>query len=224
MAIIIREKKELPNREIVTVKRYISDFSPLTGDLRKKAEEYDEIIKKKVREIESDTEIIKLIEKYRNRSHAIRMWYPVGKRLDFIEKFELSPTARKFVWRAIYDHTQKIYDKPRELPVRLLRAPTTSNLSYAYLIGRMDWEFVDAAGNWTAWVEFLDSEAIRNDKRIQNWIRDLQIQGPLQGGFLRILNKAIRRIFDGIDTPSLPNDRLIEKLEETLKEALLQRK
>ena len=41
MAIIIRESKRLPNGEVTTVKKYISDISPLTGDLRRKAEEYD---------------------------------------------------------------------------------------------------------------------------------------------------------------------------------------
>ncbi len=218
MAIIIRESKTLPNGEVATVNQYISDL-PLTGDLRKKAEEYDLIIEKKVGEIEDDLDKRGLFE-LRNRPHVLQLWYEFGMRLKFIDDFELSPTAKKFIWRAIYDHTKKLYDQPREIPVRLLRAPTTSNLSYAYLIGNMDWDFVNAAGNWTAWVEFLDSEVIRNDKRIQNWIKDLQVRGPLQGGFLRILNRTIRRNFDGIDAPSLPNDDLATKLEKILEEAL----
>jgi hypothetical protein len=222
MAIIIRESKTLPNGEVATVKQYISDISPLTGNLRKKAEEYDLLIEKKVEDIEEELDKLGLFE-LRNRPQVLQLWYEFGKRLTFINDFELSPTAKKFIWRAVYDHTKKLYDHPRELPIRLLRAPTTSNLSYAYLIGSMDWEFVNAAGNWTAWVEFLDSEVIRNDKRIQNWIRDLQVRGPLQGGFLRVLNRTIRRRFDGIDTPSLPDEGLIEILEETLEDALSKR-
>jgi len=222
MAIIIRESKSLPNGEVAIVKQYISDISPLTGDLRKKAEEYDLLIEKKVVDIEEEIDKLNLFE-LRNRPQVLKLWYEFGKRLKFIDDFELSPTAMKYIWRAIYDHTKKLYDHPREIPVRLLRAPTTSNLSYSYLIGNMDWEFVNAAGNWTAWVEFLDSEVIRNDKRIQKWIKDLQVRVPLQGGFLRILNRTIRRNFDGIDAPSLPNDGLVAKLEEILEEALSQR-
>ncbi len=219
MAIIIREFKKLPNGEFVTVKQYISDISPLTGNLRKKAEEYDLLIEEKVREIEEEVDKLGLFG-LRNRHQVLQLWYEFGKRLKFVDELELSPTARKFIWRAIYDHTKKLYDPTGELPVRLVRAPTTSNLSYAYHIGSMDWQFVKAAGNWTAWVEFLDSEVMRKDSRIINWIKELQERGPLQGGFLRLLNKTIRRRFNKIETHSLSDEKLVEILDETLEEAL----
>jgi len=52
LAIIIREEVTLPNGKKTKVKTYISDISPLPGNLRRKADENDEMIKTKIREIE----------------------------------------------------------------------------------------------------------------------------------------------------------------------------
>ena len=222
MAIIIRETMKLPNGQETVVKRYISDFSPLTGDLREKADGYDLLIQSKVKEIEDEIQSLGLFE-LRGRPKVLKLWYEYGTRLSFIEDMDLSPLARKHIWQAIYDHSTKLYDHSEEMSTRLQRAPTTSNLCYSYLIGNLDWTFVEAAGNWTAWVEFLDSEVMRNDSRIINWIRTLQVKGPLSGGFLRLLNKTIRRRLDRIETTSLKDKELTEILEETLEDALLRR-
>ena len=219
MAIIIRETMKLPNGQETVVKRYISDFSPLTGDLREKADGYDLLIQSKVKEIEDELQSLGLFE-LRGRPKVLKLWYEYGTRLSFIEDMELSPLARKHIWQAIYDHSTKLYDHSEEMSTRLQRAPTTSNLCYSYLIGKLDWDFVDAAGNWTAWVEFLDSEVMRTDARIIEWIKEIQVKGPLQSGFLRELNKAIRNRLKGIETRQLLSSNLLEILDEILEFSL----
>jgi len=159
----------------------------------------------------------------RGRPQVLQLWYEFGSRLDFINDFKLSPTAKKFIWRAIYDHTKKLYNHSGDIPIRFLRAPSTSEISYAYMIGSMEWHFVNSAGNWTAWVEFLDSEVMRTDNRIIEWIKDLQVKTPLQGGFLRELNKAIRRRFSGVDTQSMDDSELIKILEHIFEKASTKR-
>lgn len=220
MAIIIREEKKLPNGVSTQVKHYISDFSPITGRLRRIAEKNDELIDEKVKEMEAKLESKGLLD-LRGKPNVLPLWYEVGKHLDFVDELELSPKAKKHVWRAIYDHCRKLYNPDDGIPVRLRDRPTTSNLRYAYLLAKnFDWDLVKNAGNWTAWVEFLDSIVMREDPRIIEWIRDLQDKGPLQGGFLRVLNKAIRHRLDGHVTELLSDSELRDILEEVHKSAL----
>jgi hypothetical protein len=222
MVIIIREEKRLPNGVLTSVIRYMSDFSPIQGSHRKRAEENDKIIHSKVEKMEEELESKGLLE-LRGKPGVIKLWYAVGEHLSFVDDLELTPTARKYVWRAIYDHSKELYDKNESIPVRLEERPTTCNLRYAYIIAKnFKWDFVRSAGNWTAWVEFLDSIVMRKDERIINWIRKLQEQTPLRGGFLRKLNRAIRRRLKGIVTTEIINEELGEILDSVYETALIE--
>ena len=81
LAIIIREAKKIPTGETVTVKQDISDISPLTGDLRKKAEEYDSQIAKMLSSIETELEQLSLFD-LRGRPQVLKLWYEFDSALE----------------------------------------------------------------------------------------------------------------------------------------------
>ncbi len=218
MAIIIREEVTLPNGKKTKVKTYISDLSPLPGNLRRKADENDEMLKTKIREIERELEDLGLF-KLKGRHGVNKLWYEFGSRLDFIDDMNLSSSARKQIWRAIYDHTEKLYDKNEPTPSTFWY----NEIRYSYHIGKFDWDFVKTAGTWRDWIDFLDSTALREDHRIIEWIASLQKRESMRTDFLRILRRAISGKFRNIVTSELSDEVLYQALNEIFddeKEAL----
>jgi hypothetical protein len=213
MAIIIREEQELPNHERVVVKSYISDISPLPGNLRKKAEENDVIIAAKIRMIENELEEMGLLQ-LKGKPGVLRLWYAFGTRLSFIDELELTGKAKRYVWRAIYDHMTKLYNPQEPMPQRIKDRPEYNDIRYSYIIGKLDWDFVRAAGNWRTWVDFLDSEVMRDDPRIIEWIKLLQTKAPRTGGYLIHLRRAISERFRNIITSEYDESKLFQILDE----------
>jgi len=218
LAIIIREEVTLPNGKKTKVKTYISDISPLPGNLRRKADENDEMIKTKIREIERELEDLGLF-KLKGRHGVIKLWYEFGSRLDFIDEMNLSSSAWKQIWRAIYDHTEKLYDRTEPTPSRFWY----NEIRYSYHIGKFDRDFVKTAGTWRDWIDFLDSTALREDYRIIEWIASLQKRESMRTDFLRNLRRAISGKFRNTVTSELPDELLYQDLNEIFddeKEAL----
>ena len=218
MAIIIREEVTLPNGKKTRVKTYISDISPLPGNLRRKADENDEMIRTKIHEIERELDDLGLF-KLKGRHGVIKLWYEFGSRLGFIDDMNLSSSARQHIWHAIYDHTEKLYDKTEPTPSRFWYY----EISYSYRIGKFDWDFVKTAGTWRDWIDFLDSTALREDPRIIEWIASLQKRESMRTDFLRILRRAISGKFRNTVTSELSEDVLYQALNEIFdgeKEAL----
>ena len=148
----------------------------------------------------------------------LKLWYEVGKRLGFIDEIRVEPEDdRKFIWRALYDHAGEFAPgtPKRRANERLLN----SHFYYCYQIGKLPWLFVESGGNWTAWVEFLDSERIRNDPRIIEWLgeKGKDVSGSKQN-WLRPLTREIRRRFSSIDTTVLSEEELNSELLEVFNE------
>ncbi len=217
MAIIIREEKTLPNGVKTVVKSYISDISPLPGHLRRKADENDEMIKSKVHKIEEDLEGLGLFN-FKGKTGVLKLWYEFGSRLKFIENMNLSSSAKQHIWRAIYDHTKKLYDKTEPIPKRLKDRPMYNDIKYSFQISKFDWAFVRTAGSWRTWVDFLDSTVMREDHRIIQWIASIQEKTSLKTGFLRILRRAISEKFRNTITSELSETDLYRTLNEIYEE------
>lgn len=213
MAIIIREEVLLPNGKKAKVKTYISDISPLPGYLRRKADENDEMIKTRIREIESELDDLGLF-RLKGKPGVLKLWYEFGSRLDFIDDMNLSSSARKQIWHAIHDHTEKLYDKTESIPSRFWY----NEIRYSYHIGRLDWSFVETAGTWRTWIDFLDSTALSEDPRIIEWIASLQTREPMKTNFLRILRRAISEKFRNTVTSELSEEVLYQVLNEIYEE------
>jgi len=216
MPIIVREEQVIRGKTFQGVKVYKSDnLQPLTKDLRAQAEKLDKIIDKKMREIESEMKTTGLLE-LKGKGGVIRLWYEIGKRLQFFDSVNLvKPEDRRYLWRALYDHAGEL--KPGPLSERVKRSPETSHFAYCYRLARnFTWDFVQSAGDWTAWSEFLDSPVIRDDPRIIEWLATKQKLAVITGSkqdWLRKLNREIRRRFKGYDTTTLKETELKPELE-----------
>jgi hypothetical protein len=213
LVIIVNETVELPNGTTEKIRKYITDDPFLTGELMKKAKENDKLIETKMREIEGEIDSMGLLER-KGKRNVLPLWYEVGKRLDFVDKMELTPRARKFVWRALHDHAGGLYDHASKTPVRVIERPTTSHFHYCYIIGKKPWQFVESAGTWTDWYEFMDSIAMRKDERIIRWIDRNQSRAPQDSRWLRKLNVGIRNRLAKKETDVFSDDELYSILDE----------
>ena len=221
MPIIILDKVKIPDGSEIVVKRYISEKSPLTNDLKQQAEKNDGIIEAKMREIEQEMKREGYIQLKGKKGGVIQLWYEVGTRLAFVDSLELDTISRKFVWRAIFDHAGALYDHTESMSIRARERPLNSHFRYCYLIGKKPWSLVKSAGNWTAWVEFFDSIAIREDDRIVYWIDKIHEKIPNTPNWLRILNKAIRNDLRNLDTSVLSETELISRLDRVFERTFL---
>ena len=214
MPVIIREKRTISGTEYDDIKVYKTD-RPLTRAAKEQADKLDVILEGKMTEILKEIKSLNIIT-LKNKPGVIKLWYEVGIRLSFIEDTKIIPAEdRKYVWRALYDHTKEL--RPGEINVRAEKRPENSHFAYCYYLSKYPWNFVKYAGNWTAWVEFFDSEVIRNDKRIIEWLGSQQqfANSSLQD-WLRKLTREVRREFKNIDTRIFSEEYLNERLEEII--------
>jgi len=210
MPVIIKEKREIAGKTYDDILVYKSD-KPITTQGRKQAEELDEIIENKMRDLEKEVET-KGLFKLKHSKGVLKLWYTVGKGIEFVNDTSIVPREdRKFVWRALYDHAGKL--APGKPNIRVKERPQTSHFRYCNIISKYDWNFVNNAGNWTAWVEFLDSPVIRNDERIIEWLGSIQMlaTGSVQN-WLRRLTREIRLTLKNKDTSVFSDQELYEML------------
>jgi len=213
MAVIIKEERIIDGKsEIVKV---FKTKRLLTGELREQAEKIDTLLSKRMKEIEEKmgkTGLLKLRGKKRN---VLKLWYEVGKRLDFVMDTSLILAEdREYVWRAIYDHAIKV--APGPLTERAKRDPETSHFSYCYKLSRFPWEFVEMVGDWTSWSEFFDRKETKNDTRIIEWLGKKAQESNISGrqNWLRPLTKSIHKKFENKDTTIFSSEELYEKLDK----------
>jgi hypothetical protein len=214
MAVIIREEKIIEDK-IYKVEVYrTSPGKLITDEEKKKAEKLDRILSERVKEIEKEMKDSGLINLKRKRGKVHKLWYEVGKKLEFIMNTSIvAAEDRKFVWRAIYDHVDEL--APGPLSERVKRNPEASHFSYCYKLSRFPWEFVEMAGDWTSWSEFFDRKETMNDPRIIEWLGLKAEKSNVSGrqNWLRPLTKAIHKEFNKRDTTFLSLEELQEILD-----------
>lgn len=211
MSIIINEKGE----KVYKTKGYMSYKDKKTAD------RLDEFLGEEVPKIEEKISHAGML-KYKGKSGAIRLWYQVGIELKNLwdrtkKTFGLPDTYLPVFIKAVYDHSTKI--KPGSGRSDRFK---NSYLYYCYKIANLPWETVETAGNWTAWVEFLDSKRIRNDIRIAEWFASRpETRLPKDAKYnklkwFRKITKEIRNQLKDIDTLVLEKDELFRKLDGIL--------
>jgi len=201
MAIIIKEKKTIECKEY-NVKVYRTAPGKLvTEEEKKKAEQFDLFLSKKIRQIEREMKENGLLALKGKKGEVHRLWYEVGRRLEFVmDTSVVAAEDREFVWRAIYDHVQELHSGP--IPERAKRDPDSSHFSYCFKLSRFPEEFVESAGDWTSWSEFFDRKETKNDPRIIEWLGKKAKESNVSGrqDWLRPLTKAIHEEYDKYDT------------------------
>lgn len=217
MAVIIRETRKIDGKaekvKVFKTKRL------LTGELREQAERLDEFLSKKVSEIEKEMESTGFLKLKGKKGEVIKLWYEVGKRLDFVTDTSMvAAEDREFVWRAIYDYAGAL--APGPLTERVRRDPETSHFSYCYKLSRFPWEFVQMAGDWTSWSEFFDRKETKNDPRIIEWLGKKANESNVSArqNWLRPLTKAIHKEFEKRDTTVFSVEELYERLDKIFAE------
>lgn len=201
MTVIIKEKKTIEGKEYTVSVYRTAPGKLVTEEEKKSAEQFDEVLSKKMRQIEQEMKKGGLLALKGKRGEVQRLWYEVGRQLEFVmDTSVVDAEDREFVWRAIYDHVQDLHRGP--IPERVKRDPETSHFSYCYKLSRFPWEFVDSAGDWTSWSEFFDRKETKNDQRIIEWLGKKAKESNVSGrqNWLRTLTKAIHEKYDKYDT------------------------
>lgn len=211
LPVVVREKIEIDGKSVVA-KVYKTDRL-LTKDLREQADELDQLLGRKMRDIERDIAAKQLLS-LKGKSGVVRLWHEVGNHLSFVmDPVVVAQEDRKYVWRALYDHADKLSPGPPN--VRANERPMNNHFYYCYLLAQFDLDFVLSAGHWTAWVEFFDSIAIKNDERIIKWFAKKQKEANQRGqDWLRPLTKAVRHAFRNLDTGVFSGAELEDMLDK----------
>ena len=158
----------------------------------------------------------------KGRPGVVRLWWEVGRRLrKFFDDLDVGPEDdRQFVWRAIYDHAGSL--APGPLGTRAERY-ANSHFNYCYRLGKYGWPLVRAVGDWTSWVEIFDSDRVRSDERMADWLVDRvgsddprwrSFTDRQQMAWFRPLLKAIRARFHNRDSTGLTQRELYEELDD----------
>ncbi|TET40774.1 MAG: hypothetical protein E3J65_00145 [Dehalococcoidia bacterium] len=212
MAVIVREIRIIdgkPERvKVFKTKRL------LTGGLRERAERLDNFLSNRMKQIEQEMRDSGLIQLKGKRGKVHKLWYEVGKRLEFVMTTSVvAAEDREFVWRALYDHAGSL--APGHITKRAERDPETSHFSYCYMLSKFPWEFVEMAGDWTSWSEFFDRKETKNDRRIIEWLGQKAKEGKVKSrqNWLRPLTKAIHKEFEKKDTTVFSKEELFEILD-----------
>jgi hypothetical protein len=219
MAVIVREIRTIDGREeevkVFKTKRI------LTSDFRQEAEKLDKFLAKKMKEIRNEMESAGFLSLKGKKGKVIKLWYEIGKRLDFVLDTSIIPAEdREYVWRALYDHAGEL--APGPISERVRRNPETSHFSYCFKLALFPWKFVESAGDWTSWSEFFDRSETKNDPRIIEWLgnKAKEINKAGMQNWLRPLTKAIHQEFEKKDTTVFSERELSLRLEHLLLENL----
>lgn len=212
MAVVVREQREIGGRVFEGVKVYLSDERFVTKAEREAADRLDEFLERKLEEIRKNAAESSLLE-LKGRPGVLRLWHFVGTQLGFVDDPSIvRPEDRKYIWRAIWDHARELAPGERDRNSRKAGA-FRDHFRYCYLVGRYSWEEVENAGNWRAWVEFLDSPWTRTDERIHQWIGG-KVKASARKNWLRRINRRIRQRFKDVHTWVLSDEELERSLEQ----------
>ena len=214
---IITEKG--PKRHVT-----IRSTSPLTAELEKQAKALDKYLERKIPEIEKELISEGLLPKTarandrKQSKGVVLLWHALGTKLRAICQHEgiTGRRERRWLWEAI----EKIYSTQRIR--RVARGHTRVHFEYCYRLSGQPLEFAKQV-TWSEWVYFFDSRTVREELRIDDWLRTLVTQGQKIDRktfrqFVQHLNKRVR----DLDTSELSQGELFliygTVWNETLKE------
>lgn len=218
MAIIIRESKNINGKVYEDLKVYKSDSFVISPKDEKKAEAFDDYLKKQIESILKDVKKNGLY-KLKSKSGVIKLWYYVGKRLAFIDDPEiLHPADRKFIWKAIWYHAKEL--APGDAKTRA--GTVRDHFSYCYRIAKYNEEFVYNAGTWGNWIDLFDSPICSNYYFLE-WLNSNvgYIKEKKINGWLRKFIKEIKHEFQNKDMSFLSQEYIKAKCDGILNNFIL---
>jgi len=214
MAVKILETITIMGEECKNVEKYRSEKLVVTKEDMQLADKNDKILHAGIKKIEDDMKKLGYTKLKGRKGEVLRLWYEIGKRLKLLlDGLEVNPEDRKFLFRAVYDHTTDL--APGSPKKRANETPETSHFSYCYKLAKFGWDFTNRAGDWTTWSELFDSELFRNDDRLIEWLATKQdkISRSSQQKWLRPLTTKIRNDLKDYVTTEFPENKLYERLD-----------
>lgn len=143
------------------------------------------------------------------------LWHTLGIKLREIcnEKEIMGRRERYWLWEAI--ENIHVTDRIR----RAKRGRTRSHFEYCYRLSQFPIDFAKQL-NWSEWVYFFDSRTVREEPRIDDWLktlvdRDEKISRELFRFFTQSLNKRIQKL----DTSILTKEELFTIYDENFEKA-----
>jgi hypothetical protein len=220
MAVVVRQEQVIAGKVRQGIATYHST-RPVTAAQQLQAERLDEELRLRMAAITEEVDAGRWLS-LKNKPGVVRLWWEVGQRLRaFAGEIDVGPEEdRQFLWRALYDHAPQLI--PGRVGSRAARLQN-SHFYYCYLLGKYPWDKVRGVGDWTSWVEIFDSERIRGDDRILDWLVDRvgsahpdwqAFIDRRQMSWFRPLAKALRARFDRRDSKGLESDELYGELDE----------
>jgi hypothetical protein len=188
----------------------IRSTSPLTAELEKQAKAFDKYLGKRIPEIEKELAAEGLLPEtagandHKQNRGVVLLWHALGIKLRAICQYEgiTGRHERRWLWEAV----ENIYSTQRIR--RVARGHTRIHFEYCYRLSGFPLEFAKQV-NWSEWVYFFDSRTVREELRIDDWLRTLVAQGQkinrkVFRRFVQHLNKRVR----DLDTSELSQDEL----------------
>lgn len=213
MAVIVRDTVEIRGKKYDNVKVYKSTSPVVTPEAERKADALDVLLSQKMSEIQSEMRKLGLL-KMRGKPGVLRLWWEVGKRLEFVDHVDVEPEAdRHFAWSALYDHAGEL--RPSE-PGQRASEIVRNHFRQCYQLSKLDWETVQSARTWSAWKDFFENKRVNADSRIVDWLVEKSKRGPKASikNWLRKLTRAVNSHFLTRDTAVLTDEELAEELDE----------
>lgn len=222
MPVIVRETRLLGGRLVEGVETFRSTRL-VTAGAEQQARLLDAELRRQMEGITRDLDRAGYLQ-LKGRPGVLRLWWELGARLHFVDGLVVEPPEdRKFIWRALYDHAPDLVPGPGR--VRSERGD--SHFLYCARLGRFSWNFVSASGDWTSWTEFFDSERIKKDPRILEWLAQrssnqatpdwMRFTASARQNWVRPLAKAIRARFRSRDTTILTEEELYLELDSAFR-------
>lgn len=227
MAVIVREERVVGGQLRAGIPVYKSERYVGAAE-RAQADRLDADLRAGMARIAQELADRQLLS-LKGRPGVVKLWWELGIRLrELVGRLDTGhEDDRKFLWRAIYDHAPSLV--PGKLGSRADRL-LNSHFYYCYQLAQFPWEIVSSFGDWTSWVEFLDSERIRNDERIAEWLGKRLGAPPnkawaefMTGNrmeWFRRLARMIRKEFDNRDSTGLPRTDLEDELDQLVERLL----
>jgi hypothetical protein len=188
----------------------IKATSPLTTELEKQARDLDKYLERRVPELIKELIAEGLLEETvvgnlkKQKEGVVQLWHSLGTKLRAIcyETGIQKRRERRWLWEAM----ENVY--PTNPIRRASRGRARIHFEYCYRLAQFPIEFAKQL-HWSEWVTFFDSKTVREEQRIDDWLRTMVEQGTTIGRsdfrkFVQTLNKRIRNI----DTSELTTEEL----------------
>lgn len=186
---------------------YKSLSFPMTENDKKRALIFDQILKKRIPEIEKELIHEKLLNYYQPENSKPKgetnLWFSLGLKLKKLLKDNNLINSNEYQWAL-----QAIEMYASKKILRKNRGSSRNHFDYCIRISQFPWRYVKKL-NWSDWGAFFDLKSLRQEKRIDRWItKKIEKICKLGRPTFRKFAKELNKEFNDIDTSIYSDEEL----------------